>query len=298
MNHRRATDLESMQDKLSRLFTEEGVKSGLEFKPQATDVIISPYAKCGTTWMQQTVHGLRTRGDMNFGEITEVVPWIEAAADLGQDLQAAQVATPRAFKSHLPWDLVPKGCRYICVLRDPLRALVSLYRFFSGWVLEPGSVSLDDFARQHFLPRPQERGYWHHLASWMEQRDNPDVLLLCYEQLQTDFDTQLPRIADFLGIELDPELAALVHRQSSLSFMTEHGQHFDDHFLRLQRYSQMQVPAQSSSSKVMAAGGAPRPQAGPDVVEAMARRWREEVTPRIGFPDYAALCNWFEASSD
>ena len=58
-----------------RLFaTEEGRERGLAYVPDSTDVFISPYAKCGTTWMQQIVHGLRSCGDMDFSEITQVVP--------------------------------------------------------------------------------------------------------------------------------------------------------------------------------------------------------------------------------
>ena len=297
MTGSRAADLASLQDKLSRLFTPEGVASGLAFKPRPSDVIIAPYSKCGTTWMQQTVHGLRTGGSMAFGEITEVVPWIEAAADLGQDLDAEQVASPRAFKSHLPYDRVPKGCRYICVLRDPLRALVSLYRFFSGWVLEAGAVSLDEFALQHFLQRPPERGYWHHLASWVQQRDNPAVLLLCYEHLQEDFAGQLRRIARFLGIALEPALAQRVRQQSSMAFMQAHGHHFDDHFLRRQRDPCMALPADSASSKVMGSG-APRPEPGAAVVAAMAARWRQEVTPHTGFEHYRDLLACFADRRD
>ena len=41
-------------------------------------------------------------------------------------------APTAAFKSHLSYDLVPKGCRYIVSLRDPKDALVSAYRFM-GW---------------------------------------------------------------------------------------------------------------------------------------------------------------------
>lgn len=37
---------------------------------------------------------------MDFREVSEVVPWIELAADLDQDLEAEQVAAPRAFKTH------------------------------------------------------------------------------------------------------------------------------------------------------------------------------------------------------
>src|SRR6187549_3056244 len=57
--------------------TAEGIQRALAFKPRPDDVIITPYGKCGTTWLQQVFHGLRTRGDMDFDDISRVVPWIE-----------------------------------------------------------------------------------------------------------------------------------------------------------------------------------------------------------------------------
>lgn len=98
----RPTTLAGMRAALSGFDTAEGFRKGLAFQPKPTDVFISPYSKCGTTWMQQIVHGLRSGGDMAFSEITEVVPWIEMAHDLGLDPEA-QRFEPRAFKSHLPW---------------------------------------------------------------------------------------------------------------------------------------------------------------------------------------------------
>ena len=61
------------------------------FSPKATDVFITTYPKCGTTWMTQICHMLRTNCDMDFGEITEVVPWDILALDCGQRLDAPQV---------------------------------------------------------------------------------------------------------------------------------------------------------------------------------------------------------------
>lgn len=55
--------------------------------------------------MQQIVHQLRTGGDgdMEFDEISCVVPWIELAGDLGQDLDAEQRKNPRCYKTHCWW---------------------------------------------------------------------------------------------------------------------------------------------------------------------------------------------------
>ena len=91
------------------------------FKHRNDDILICTAYKAGTTWMQQIVHGLRSGGDMSFGEITQVVPWIELAHDLGLDIPGDQ-PSPRAFKSHLSWHDIPKGGRYIVVMRDPLDA--------------------------------------------------------------------------------------------------------------------------------------------------------------------------------
>src|SRR4051812_18074909 len=127
----RPTTLEEFLNRIQHFNSEESRKRGLAFQPQPTDVIISPYPKCGTTWLQQIVHGLRTRGDMNFEEITAVVPWLELAFTLGLDLEAPQ-PFPRAYKSHLDWNDIPKGGRYIISIREPKDALISFYRFFEG----------------------------------------------------------------------------------------------------------------------------------------------------------------------
>lgn len=291
----RATNLDELKAILGKLFTDTGTEQGRAFKPRPDDVIISPYSKCGTTWMQQIAHGLRTRGSMAFEEITQVVPWIEAAHDLGLDLDADQPASPRLYKSHLPWDLVPRGGRYICVLRDPGDALLSLYNFFEGWLLEPGAVDFEDFARNHYLGRRLRAGYWHHLVSWCQQRDNPDVLLLCFEHLKIDFDRQLQRIASFLDITLDKELCDIVKRQSSLEFMREHNSRFDDHFLRDRRYRALGVPQHSNTSKVgRGIAGAHRGQLSAELEQLMADRWSELVTSELGWENYEALLRSLE----
>jgi hypothetical protein len=290
----RATTVDQLKKILGKLFTEQGVASGLTFQPNSDDVIISPFSKCGTTWLQQIVHGLRTRGSMDFGEITEVTPWIDAAADLNQDLTAAQVAQPRAFKSHLPFDKVPQGARYICVVRDPMRALISMYKFFEGWLVEPGSIEFEDFAYGVYLARTAPAGYWHHLGSWVEQKDNPRVLLLCYEHLQASFASQLPVIAKFLDIQLDSELEQIVTKQSSLDYMRSHDSQFDDHFLRNQRDPAMGIPLHGSSSKVSSSESATnRPEPSEQLINDMQSRWEREVTPRIGFRNYQELKQWF-----
>ena len=157
---RRPTTLEEFGAVAARFFSKESHERGLAFVPRPSDVFIATYAKAGTTWMQQIVHGLRTKGSMDFGEITEVVPWIELAFDLDIDPEAEQVADPRAFKTHLNWDDVPKGGRHIVIFRDPEAVAVSLFRFMHGWFFENGSIPQDTYLRESFLGDGKGDNYW------------------------------------------------------------------------------------------------------------------------------------------
>src|SRR5690606_11854838 len=246
----RATTMAELHQIQSRMLTREGLARGLAFRPRPTDVIIAPFGKSGTTWLQQIFHTLRTRGDTEFDDVSDVVPWIETAAALGQDLEAEQKADPRGFKSHLGWDAVPKGCRYIVSIRDPKDALVSAYRFMEGWFIEPGTVSIADFARAGYLGGPEGRSYWAHLASWWQVRHDPAVLLLSYEQMHRDREGTIRRVARHCGIALDDELLAITLRQSSLEFMLAHKHKFDDLRMRTLSEERCGLPPGSDSAKV------------------------------------------------
>jgi hypothetical protein len=84
-----------LKQKYSRLQTEEGRRKGLSFKPRSNDVFVVTPSKCGTTWMQQILHQLRSGGDMSFDNISDVIPYIEMAYDTKVDLEAEHNYQPR-----------------------------------------------------------------------------------------------------------------------------------------------------------------------------------------------------------
>ena len=85
---RRARTLAEFGDLAGRFFARQEIGASIAaWRPRPSDVVISPFAKCGTTWLQQTFHTLRTRGDMDFDDISRVVPWIETSTLLGLDLE-------------------------------------------------------------------------------------------------------------------------------------------------------------------------------------------------------------------
>ena len=292
---RRATSLEEFRA-LPRMGTEEGKSAWQSFRPRPTDVFITPYGKSGTTWLQQIVHTLRTRGDMDFDDISRVVPWLETSYDLGIDIHAEQKANPRAFKSHLNWQDIPKGGRYIVSIRNPKDVLVSGFRFMEGWFIEPGAIAIDEWAQQMFMHPEEGKGYWNHLLSWWGQGEREDVLLLAYEQMKRDLTGTIRRVADFVGVALDDELLGLVERNASFDFMLTHKDRFDDKLMRERSERLSGLPPGSDSAKVRKGEvGEHRQELSPEIIAGLDAIWQREITPHTGFAHYedlAAALSW------
>lgn len=291
----RATTFDEFLQKLGALNTEEGVEQGLGMTLAATDIVVAPFSKSGTTWLQQIAHTLRTRGDMDFDDISRVVPWIENSTDLGLDLDAQQKAEPRVFKSHLDADRVPGGARYIIACRDPKDAAYSMFRFMEGWFIEPGAISLDDFVRGAFIaagnsPGSSNGDYWTHLKSWWLRRDDPDVLFMAYEHMKEDLPGTIRAVATFMDIALDDELMAITEEHASLPFMQTHKDRFDDKLMRERSVEVADLPSDIDSSKVRVGQvGESRQRLGADVSLALDDLWRDQITKELGFADYASM---------
>ena len=287
---RRATTAKGIRRRMAGFTTREGLQRGLNFQLQPTDILIATYPKAGTTLMQQIVHGLRTGGDMDFDEITEVVPWLELAHDLGLDLDAPQRAEPRAFKTHFDWNEAPKGGRTIYVVRDPADSLVSFFHFFSGWVFQAGSVSIEDFALGYVLHGSRSGRYWEHLASWWPRRLDPDTLWLCFEDIVADLPAATARVARFLGLAPTHPNIEVAIRQASIDFMRQNGSKFDDNLVRRTRNAACGLPADASSTKVRKGRvGDSKAELTPKVVEVWDREWKKVVAPATGHGSYADL---------
>ncbi len=284
MAGRRPTSLAEFEA-LTGFMTDESFRIGTAYRPDPPDIFVSPYSKCGTTWMQQIVHSLRSGGSMDFEEITQVVPWLELAHDLGIDVNAPQVAEPRVFKSHLRWDDIPKGGRYIVVLRDPVDAMVSLFRFMDGWFFESGSVSVEEF-NGYYLTRGDE-SYWAHAASWWRQRDRDDVLLLNFERMKTELPAIVDQVADFMDQGYTPERRALALDQASFASMKANASKYDDSLVHRARDAACGLPPDGLSTKVDK--GKSGVVVSDEIRTALDAQWQATMGQEFGLPSYSAL---------
>jgi len=286
-SYKRPTSIAEMHERMQNFATTEGWQRGLDYKPDPTDIFIVTPPKCGTTWMQQIVHGLRTRGSMDFDEISRVVPWINMAHDMGIDIYAPQAANPRAFKTHSKLDEVPKGGKYIVIVRDPCDALVSDYHFLGEMFFDKDSVSLEEFAREDFIPA---RDVHKHIVAFWQRRKSQDVLPLCFENMKTDLAGTIERVAAFIGIPLDDELRQIVLKQSDIKFMQEHKEQFEDHLIRKARSAAMRLPLDGQLNKVRNGQvGESKLMVPAEIRQELDNVWQEEISARIGLNSYEDL---------
>ena len=108
--------------------------TAVQFRP--TDIVIAAQRKNGNTWMlqvsqsirnnlyakgqcSQIAHGLRSYGDMDFDEISMAVPQLEFSTDYGYgEITKRQKYQPQLYHTHLGYHEIPKGGKYIVIIRQ------------------------------------------------------------------------------------------------------------------------------------------------------------------------------------
>jgi hypothetical protein len=205
---------------------------GFEFRPG--DIVISTPSKCGTTWMQM-ICALLIFGDAGLPRpLTELSPWLDIQTDSIANVSAALAAQRhrRFIKTHTPLDGLPFDERvtYICVGRDPRDAAISSDHHLNNMDRDvlvkacEADAGADDLVPDEAPARlddPVER-FWrwveddappseglelllHHLETFWERRQTTNVVLVHYDDLQADLDSEMRRLAGRLEIVVDRE---------------------------------------------------------------------------------------------
>lgn len=226
------------------------------YAPRASDIVISTYPKCGTTWMQRIVGALvfQTPEPMPFSG--EISLWIDSRTmrSLDDAIATIERQTHRRFlKAHLPFDGLPiyDEVRYVHVARDGRDALMSWHDHDNAWLPElierldangiadpaigrPYPPLIDDPAEQfHRWLTEGATGdetdgcpnlsFFNCEPTWWQARDLPNVLMVHYSDLKADLAGQVARIAAFLDIPLPDGLLAEVVAAADFRAMQRDG---------------------------------------------------------------------------
>jgi hypothetical protein len=275
---------EQLATHLSQPF-DEFAERALAMRLQSSEVIISTFPKCGTTWVGQICHGLRTKGDMSFPDLGKVIPWFEMGHNFGHDLSRPQPFTPHVFKSHMELSYLPKGGKVINIVRNPGDALVSFYNFWADVVFDPSKLTVEMMARQRFLEDRSDTArnmyrlnYFQHLVDFHTSDFDGPVLFIAYEDMKLNLPAAVRRIAKFMDIELSKTLERLITEQSTFEFMSRHKDQFRE-----------VVPNGSMDMVVSGQVGAADDRLTPELKAELDEAWQRYVTPILGYRNYEEL---------
>lgn len=202
------------------------------------DVWIVSYPKSGNTWTRFLIANLIARGEtVDWSNIERRVPDIY----LGRDPQLRALARPRYFKSHEPYR--PEYRRVVFIIRDPRDVAVSYYHYVRKAGMLPIDATLDEFMKRFIEGRIDPYGSWgENVGSWLGARRNtPDFMIVRYEDLLEDAESQLLRIAEMLHLPADNGQVRLAVENSKADRMraleeSQRGQH------RLLKRSRKEIP--------------------------------------------------------
>jgi aryl sulfotransferase len=226
------------------LVYDSGRWEGFVLRPD--DIVITTPPKCGTTWTQM-ICALLVFQTTTFDRSLDLIsPWLDMLTrDLDSVRADLDAQTHRRFiKTHTPYDGLPHdgNVTYICVGRDPR----DVYRSWDNHLANMDipaviaarekAVGLEDIMdRLADGPPPRAEDeidrFWawvddptpatdamsllttmQHLQSFWDLRDQPNVVMMHYDDLKRDLDGQMRRLAERLGIDVPearwPDLVA------------------------------------------------------------------------------------------
>jgi aryl sulfotransferase len=216
-----------------------------DFKFRDDDIIISTYAKSGTTWMQQIISQMLFNGETDI-DTQAMSPWIDFRVPPKEiKLAAVEAQTHRRFvKTHLPVEALvysPKA-KYIYIGRDGRDVLWSLYNhhlngneaMYDALNKSPGLVGPPlepppDDIREYWHTWLAKDGFpywsfWENVRSWWAIRDLPNLLLVHFETLKQHMPEEMRRIAAFLDIPIDESKWDEIVEHCTFDWMRNNGE--------------------------------------------------------------------------
>jgi aryl sulfotransferase len=197
-----------------------------DFRFRDDDIVISTYAKAGTTWMQQIMSQLLFDAAENL-ETAEMSPWMDLRVPPKEiKLEAVEAQTHRRFlKTHLPVDALvfSERAKYVYIARDGRDVVWSMYNHHTnandawyellndtpGLVGEPIEKPVDSVVTyfNEWIDRDGHPWwpFWENVRSWWEIRDLPNVYMLHFNELKADMPGEIRKLAAYLDIPINED---------------------------------------------------------------------------------------------
>lgn len=218
-----------------------------KFEGRPGDIFVCTPPKCGTTWTQ-TIVAMLLFPDGNLpAPVVETAPWFDARFEpldeVALRLQAQRHR--RSVKTHTPADGIPwrPDAFYLVVGRDGRDTFMSFVNHIASLrpdvVMELIGSAVEEGIPVDPTPPPEDihalfadwlrdGGFFHFLRSYWKLRDQPNVLFVHFDDLKSDLEKEVRRIAAFLGIAIDECLLPGILERCSFDWMKANSERIGD----------------------------------------------------------------------
>ena len=222
--------------------TEEWLETASSvFKPRDTDIFVVSNPKSGTHWLSYIVYMIKQKeklsqrylfGAATFLELPQVdkaeidpagkAPNMKDVAKFTITKEAlAALPDPRFFFTHFPYGNLPKNpaAKYLYINRNPKDIVVSLFHHVTNKKFDSFVGTFDEFFQMYM--EKNCFNYCEQMKEYINHRDDPNLFVLSYEELQAQFKVKVNEIATFLEVDLTEEHFELIAKETTFGVMRE-----------------------------------------------------------------------------
>lgn len=219
-----------------------------EIEMRDDDIIISSTVKSGTTWLQQIIAQLTSCGEYN-DNICGTSIWIDNKRKYNKE-QVIEILgkqkNRRFFKTHSPSNIVlknkNKNPKYIFITRDFRDVIWSFYNHFINseykkygennviiveQILRECNNSYDfwkiiienKYLFNEFDDYRMIWSYFNTIKSWLDVKDNKNVLILHFNNLKENLNENIKKIGEFLGYNYNENILNKIYKKCTFEWM-------------------------------------------------------------------------------
>ncbi|XP_036402782.1 sulfotransferase 6B1-like [Megalops cyprinoides] len=198
----------------------------LEARPE--DVMLVAYPKCGFNWMVAVLRKIMAAAS---GKKEESVmpPLMEFyGPEMLQRLD--QAPSPRFLGTHMHPENIPasfcvKKTKMLVIFRNPKDTAVSFYHFSNNNPVLPTCESWDKFYTEFMSGEVPWGSYFDHALAWEKRMDDPNVMIVTFEELKEDLCEGIRQISKFFDFSLTDEDVQTIAQESTFNAMKESSKH-------------------------------------------------------------------------
>uniref|UniRef100_UPI003AAB11BB sulfotransferase 6B1 n=1 Tax=Centroberyx gerrardi TaxID=166262 RepID=UPI003AAB11BB len=207
---------------------EDHLKALESVEAREDDIMLVAYPKCGFNWMVGVLRKILAAAT-GMKQESRMPPLIEF---FGPDVLQVMDRTPspRFLGTHMHPDNIPasfytKKTKMLVIFRNPKDTLVSFYHFSNNNPVLPSGQSWESFYSQFLMGDVPWGSYFDHALAWEKRIDDPNVMIVTYEELKQDLSEGVRQISSFFGFSLTEAQVQQVSEESTFTAMKESSAH-------------------------------------------------------------------------